>query len=64
MEWLEKVVEAVKADGGLEGDGVTAVVLNDAVVIIELENGHVKINIAAGEPLRMNIDTNLLVKAE
>lgn len=64
MDFLEKVFDHHKAEcekhGSMEEGDEFAYVLNDAVVVISLNDGQLKVNVILGTPERVDITTGML----
>lgn len=59
---FKKFREEQDEHGDIEEGDQFIYVLNDAVIIIGLEHRELKVNVVAGVPTRLDIDTNLIEK--
>ncbi|GEK57170.1 hypothetical protein CHL76_02425 [Marinococcus halophilus] len=64
MEFINKVLEAhakeVEENGGMEDGDQSVYLLNDAVVVLSLEDKNLSVNVIVGEPYSLNVSTGLL----
>ncbi|WP_163530978.1 hypothetical protein [Halobacillus ihumii] len=65
MDFLSVVLKYVREEYGQleEGDEI-AIVLNDAVVSVSLEDATLGVRVIAGEPDRLDISTGLIAEGD
>lgn len=65
MDWLADVLQHASVSGEWEVGDMEAYVLNDAVVVVSMEDGkELKIKVCAGKPTYLDITTNLTKENE